>query len=285
MENATLERRSPRRAFDLTRMETIFDRASGKDDHPHRHNYYTVLLVRAADGAHHIDFKSYPLGQQQVHFVAPGQIHQVQTHARPQGFAMTFTSEFLLNNQISTRFITDINLFRAVGEHPPLEVEATPFNALEKLTAEMETWQQSDDLYRDRALAALLQLFLIRCHQQCNFEPEGSENSEVCMLRDFRDLLEGNFRQWHKVHTYADQMALTPKYLGHSLKVLTGKTAKEMIQERILLEGKRLLLYTSLSVKEIAYELGFEEPLHFSSFFKRLSGTSPSKFRAPSQPQ
>ena len=72
---------------------------------------------------------------------------------------------------------------------------------------------------------------------------------------------------------------ISTKHLSQTLKNITGKVAKDHIQDRLALEAKRLLLHTSLSVKEIAYEIGFEEPLHFSGFFKKRVGVSPSQFR------
>ena len=74
-------------------------------------------------------------------------------------------------------------------------------------------------------------------------------------------------------------MNITPKHLSQTVKNLSGKTAKELIQDRVVLEAKRLLLHTPLSIKEIAYQLGFEEPLHFSAFFKNRAGVSPTFFK------
>ncbi|MEM6726816.1 MAG: AraC family transcriptional regulator, partial [Bacteroidota bacterium] len=105
------------------------------------------------------------------------------------------------------------------------------------------------------------------------------EHPGVCMIRDFKDLLEQQYRNWHKVGNYAKEIVVTPKHLSSTIKQLTGKTAKEWIQERLTLEAKRLLLHTDLSVKEIAYELGFEEPIYLSAFFKKQAGVSPSAFR------
>ena len=80
------------------------------------------------------------------------------------------------------------------------------------------------------------------------------------------------------VSQYAEALHITPDYLNASLKSLTGTGAKEHIQNRILIAAKRLLKFSDLNTKEIAYELGFSEPANFSIFFKKHTGISPSKF-------
>jgi len=93
-------------------------------------------------------------------------------------------------------------------------------------------------------------------------------------------LLEKNYSQWHQVNTYAMQLNITPDYLNNVIKSSIGKTAKELIVQRIIMEAKRLGLHTVLSLKEIAFALGFEDPSHFSKFYKNETGQPFSDFRA-----
>ena len=278
--SSDIEHRDPPRAFDLQRMEGLFDQSDGRNDAPHRHRYYTVLVVEKATGQHRIDYHAYDFAPGQVHFIAPGQVHQVLTPSRPHGWVITFSADFLLRNNIPTRFISDINLFQQFGDHPPLSVAPAELAQLTSLIDQMATAFTADHPYRDRALGAWLQLFLIRCNQFCPLAPSPStSDSHICLLRDFKARINASFHEWHKVQDYAADLHITPKHLSQVVKQLTGSTAKELIQQRLVLEGKRLLFHTDLSVKEIAYRLGFEEPLHFSGFFKRQSGHSPSEFR------
>jgi len=106
------------------------------------------------------------------------------------------------------------------------------------------------------------------------------DTAEICILRDFKSLVEQKYRKWHQVQNYASEINITPKHLSQTVKNVTGKVAKEYIQDRLVLESKRLLLHTDQAIKEIAYEIGFKEPLHFSNFFKKQTGVSPSDFRS-----
>lgn len=276
-----LKQRKHQVDFNLQRMEVIYDQAQGKVDVPHRHDYYTVILVEKAEGHHVIDYKTYNFNPLQVHFVSPGQVHQVVTRSRPKGSVFTFSQDFLIENNIPERFISNINLFRQFGETPPLDIDEVTFGRLSRILGEMQECLPLNLHYRNRALGALLQLFLIYCNNSCLLDTKqlDEEHSGVCMLRDFKDLVNQNFTKWHKVSEYAPTLHITPKHLSYTIKSLTGKTAKELIQDRLSLEAKRLLFHTHLTIKEIAYRLGYEEPLHFSSFFKKQAGESPSQYR------
>jgi AraC-like DNA-binding protein len=262
-------------------MGRIYEQTNGNKDVPHRHDYYTVLLVEEANGEHIIDYQTYNFASNQVFFVGPGQVHQVVTPTKPSGWVITFSREFLVENGIPESFISNISLFRQFGEAPPLELDDTSLERLQRIVLDMEEQLALDLHYRNRALGALLQLFLICCNNSCLLDTNqlDEENASVCMLRDFKALVQGHYQEWHKVAQYAAEIHITPKHLSSTVKNLTGKTAKEIIQDRLTLEAKRLLLHTELNIKEIAYQLGFEEPLHFSGFFKKQTGVSPSSFR------
>lgn len=279
---APLAQRPHHSDFQLLRMGDIYERFGGKPDAPHRHAYYTILLIKAATGKHVVDYQTHHFGEKQVHFVSPGQVHMVYTPDKPEGWVITFSREFLVENNIPESFISNINLFQAFGDSPPLNLDADTFEKLRQLMGEMEQVEQQNLHYRNRALGSLLQLFLIYCNNSCNLNTSqlDEENSAVCMLRDFKALIDKHFQEWHKVTDYASAIPVSAKHLSYTVKSLTGKTAKELIQDRLTLEARRLLLHTDLSVKEIAYKIGFEEPLHFSAFFKKQTRLSPSDFRS-----
>lgn len=267
--------------FRLQRMENIYDSAGGGIDEPHRHDYYTVILVEAAEGFHVMDDHKFTFNSLEVHFVSPGQVHQAALNARPKGSVMTFSRSFLIQNNIPESFISNINLFQNFGNTPPLKLDQATFQRLSKIIDEMENCLTADLNYGSRAAGALLQLFLIYCNNSSalNTTQLDEENAGICILRDFKKLVEERYKEWHKVKAYAEEMHISSKHLSQTVKDLTGKVAKDHIQDRLALEAKRLLLHTNLSVKEVAYEIGFEEPLHFSGFFKKRVEVSPRQFR------
>lgn len=269
-------------SFNLKRMEAIYDRAGGHTDEPHRHDYYTVILVKEAKGKHIIDFYEFDLGPRQVYFISPGQIHQLIEEEKSIGWAMTFSHQFMLENGIERHFIEDLHLFQDFGYTPPLVLPAEEMSNLVLIAENIFGFIHSEMKFKYQAIGALLKLFLIHCNNICSLNQEDNTQSvqaSVSLLRSFKALLDDRFQEWHKVSNYAEALHITPDYLNTSIKSLTGKSAKEHIQSRITIAAKRLLRFSDLSAKSIAYELGFSEPSNFSQFFKKCTGLSPTQFR------
>jgi len=91
-------------SFEISKMEAIYEKRNGEIDEPHRHNYYTVLIIHQAKGQHKIDFNTYELAHNQIYFVAPGQVHQVIESEKSIGYVMTFSTQFLIENSIKLSY-------------------------------------------------------------------------------------------------------------------------------------------------------------------------------------
>jgi len=105
------------------------------------------------------------------------------------------------------------------------------------------------------------------------------EQPELDIVRKFNLLVEGHYKEFHQVQDYASLLHKSPKTLSNLFKKAGAKSPLKIIQERIVLEGKRLLLYTDKDIAEVAYETGFREASHFSRFFKKMVGQAPGVFR------
>ncbi len=269
--------------FILKEMGELYERSGGQADRPHRHNYYTLLLVKQGRGAHTVDFKQYELAGNSLHFIHPGQVHQVVASEKPEGWVINFSKLFLIKNHIQDRIIEDVYLFNKHSESPPLPVPANQFDHYLDIVRQIRHYDSLEMDYKKEALGALLKLLLIQSNNHCarykNENPQSVETGNH-LVRNFKELIDLHYQQQHKVSDYAEMLAVTSDYLNKSVKTLTGKSAKEFILDRILIEAKRALLFTELSNKELSYRLGFEEPAHFSNFFKRYSGISPLDFRS-----
>lgn len=271
-----------RLSFDIKRMEDIYEKTKGKTDEPHRHDYFIILLVKSAKGKHIIDFNEFELGPKQMNFISPGQVHQIIEKEKSFGFAITFSRAFMMENGIDQCFIEDLYLFHDFGYSPPLELTAAELEKLLELAESIFDYVDSDQKFKYQAVGALLKLLLIKSHSICALSQEDNTQkvqASVTLLKNFKALLEKRYAKWHKVQQYAHELNISSDYLNVSIKSLTGKSTKEHIQTRIIVAAKRLLLFSELSTKEIAYELGFSEPGNFSQFFKKCVGVSPSKFK------
>lgn len=268
-------------SFGIAKMEEVYSKRKGRVDEPHRHNFYTVLIIKHANGRHKIDFNSYDLADSQIYFVAPGQVHQLIETEKSFGFAMTFSNQFLIQNSIPLSFIDGLNLFHNYGQSPPLVAEKVEFEQIENFANQIFSLFQSDAKMKFLSIGAYMKLLLIQCNAICELNPvESSQDSSAdSLVRNFRSQVDLYFKKEHSAQFYARQLSITPDHLNRSIKSKLGKTAKEYIQTRILTEAKRLLYFTHLSTKEIGYELGFHEPANFSAFFKKHTQLSPSNFK------
>ncbi len=268
-------------SFGIFKMEDIYEEQNGQPDEPHRHSYYTVLIVRNANGLHKIDFNTYELQNKQVFFVAPGQVHQVIENEKSIGFAMTFSNQFLVENSIPLSFIDSLNLFQNYGQSPPLHPTDKQFDAIESFANQIFDLYYSNKNMRCFSIGAFLKLLLIECNNICSINPieMDVDTTGDNLIRAFKKSVDKNYKNEHSTTFYAHELYITPDHLNRTVKAKIGTTAKEYIQSRIIIEAKRLLYFTALTSKEIAYELGFKEPANFSAFFKKHTQLSPSNFK------
>jgi AraC family transcriptional activator of pobA len=269
-------------SFVIRTMEEIALRQGGIADDPHRHNYYSIIWSFTATGKHIIDFHEYKIEPRSVFFVSPGQVHQVVTDPDPAGLVILFTLEFLQKNGIREEFVSNLRLFRDSDETPPLLLKEEDFLRLKSFSDAMRNASASPDEMKFETIGAYLKLFLIECNATCSLFPESNtQNIEVgrSLVQRFKQLVEEHFAEWHKVRDYANALNVSPGYLNEVISSSIQRPAKEYIENRLILETKRLSIFTDKSNKEIGFELGFEDPSHFSKFFKSFTGTSIGEFR------
>ncbi|SEL10408.1 AraC family transcriptional regulator [Parapedobacter koreensis] len=159
------------------------------------------------------------------------------------------------------------------------EAEKEVFFQLEKMFS--DEWQ-SRDSFQGEMLRTLLKHLIIKItriakRQNSSYQQFPDERMDI--VRKFSLMVEINFKKEHGVGFYAAALNKSPKTLSNMFALLKQPAPSKLIQNRIILEAKRYLHYTDKSAKEIAYELGFESPTHFSRFFKLYSGTNVSAFR------
>lgn len=247
---------------------------------PHRHNFFTVIWITRGSGVHQIDFTDFPVEDQFVHFVSPQQVHWFRAEPGIQGYLFLFTEEFLQACGINPRFLQALGLFTGCTQAEPLFIPPEKRTGLKELClSAIEETDPSNDFYLEAA-ASYLRLFLIECSRIKGLTPNPVENrNENRILKSFLDNLDHHFHQKHKVAEYAGLMNITPNYLNEVVKEASGSSAKEHIQNRLALEAMRYATHSDMTTKETAFALGFEDPAHFSKFFKKMKGIDFTGFR------
>jgi AraC family transcriptional regulator, transcriptional activator of pobA len=134
-----------------------------------------------------------------------------------------------------------------------------------------------------RHLLAVVLLWLERWYEAVRVERREPDDPEVQLQRRFMELLERDFAHHHDAAHYADALGVPPAALSRALAHVTGRTTKELILDRVMLEAARLMRFTDLNVQQVAHRLGYRDPLYFSRAFKRRFGEAPMVYRARAQ--
>lgn len=265
------------------RVVAMTPRKEGAYDYsrPHRHDYYEIFFFESGGGEHDIDFNTFPIESPSLHFVSPGQVHQVRRDADSYGCGLLFTAEFYYLHLANKDILYELPFLN--NNHPRPILNLTPDEAAETsiLTNGMQREYQNADPYGQEMIRSLLNVLLLNARRLFENREQSptEETGESRLVRHLRKLVDTNFHSMHSVSAYANTLNVTPGHLNDITKQMTGKTVSTLIHERIVLEAKRMLVHSDESIKEIAYALGFDDPSYFTRFFRERVGASPGTFR------
>lgn len=254
-----------------------------KTDRPHRHSYYEVCVFMNGAGKHEIDFNTYPILSNSIHFLSPGQVHRIFRDKDYHGYLIVFSSEFFpLGASRQENPLFYFPFFNNPTMLPVLDLDGQAFDEILMLVRQMKKESDLEQQSTSEILRAYLQLLLLKCkrHYMWKFaEKQHIGTPYFSQVQQFNMLVEKKFMEHLLIQDYAEMMGISPAILNRAVKKIIGKTAAEIIVDRLILQAKRLLIYTDLSNKEIAFSLNYTDPSYFTRTFKKKTGKSPSQFR------
>lgn len=250
---------------------------------PHLHDFYSIFWIESGEAIHATEFVEYSLKADTILFVPPGLKHRMYIDKSVGGTYILFNEEFIQYNRTNHVPLKEYRLFNNSDFKSLITVTPEKHEKLNNITGLIfEELKNTDDYSQDIVLN-LLHLFLLesrRIFDQQNQAPkEESETTPDTTIIKFKQLIEENFAKEKNVSLYAEMLNMNPSCLNELTKRTTGITAGELIRNRVIDETKKLLYSSSMSGKEIAYELGFDDPAYFSRFFKKYTGTTLKEFR------
>jgi len=245
---------------------------------PHRHNFYEILIFDSASGIHEIDFVSHSLKNRNIHFISPGQVHFLSATKESHGYILAFSDAFFSQYEYNKPGIIQYPFFQSIKKSV-MQLSKPQYKLVSGIIPFIirEYKEPSNSEILHTYLKALL-LELQRIYE-FNFKNVNNTIMEDRIFRGFLQVLEKDYKSKKPVSHYASILSIQTNALNKVVRKVTGKTAGELILERIILEAKRLLHHSSLSQKEIAYQLNFDDPSYFSRIFKHKTSLSPSQFR------
>jgi AraC family transcriptional activator of pobA len=249
---------------------------------PHRTDFYHVFLFENCSPKHMVDFEPVKAANGTVLFLDKDRVHQFDPELKYKGRVLIFTDDFFCLTETDSKFLRTATLFNDISGRLDFKPGASAFK---KFTDICEAIEEEIALPADQVKHGLLKnmvhnVLLLIEREKSKQNLNGSKKTvELNFTILFKDLLEKNFSDLKKVHEYAAKLNISEKKLGQSTAKVLGKSPKEMIDERVLLETKRLLIHASISVKEIGFQLGFDEPTNFIKYFRKHTGSTPTEFR------
>jgi len=263
--------------FDILNLDSPLQGRSYDASNFHRHTFFELFYFTRSGGFHEIDFRKFPITAHSVHFVSPGQIHHLNLKSA-KGYVICFTEEFyslpgygLISHQFP---------FFGISHEPLLNLSKKENNILSQqinllVQAHRDTQGRGYEIMRSYVNVMLLTLKQIAI-MQGRLLPD-TDNRKI--VSEFRHKVNEMFLKGLSTRDYASLLHVTPNYLNSLCRKEAGKTATQIIHERVLLEAKRLLYSTDLSVKEVSFGLNFESPAYFTRFFKKQTATTPALYR------
>lgn len=252
-----------------------------------RANYYTVLLVESGSGRCTMDDLSYETKPFTIYFTNPGHIKGFEVFQEYSGYLITFSEQYL-KQYIGENIFNDLPFLLAESISPRY-LKPAEFKEYAELGAQMQKEYESGSRYRFKIISNLLMVFLLKVKENFwdSYNPieEAVNGSRIVttfkknLEKHFRDLIRGDSNVLPKVQDFAKLQSLHPGYMSTVIKAKTGKSVNTWISEKTISEAQALLAQSSLSIKEVSYQLAFNEPTHFSKFFKKHTGLTPKEFQ------
>ncbi len=268
--------------LDLLHIEPLRDR-SGPNDwriRPHAHpDHMQILLVREGGGAIRMEERQLAIPTPGVLVVPSGIVHQIDFAPGTDGFVVTAALGCL-----KTAAAGDPRLIAAAGRAAVYPLEGTGVS----IPAVIDTfqWLHREFIWsapgrRTAIMAQFMRLLVVVLRLSIAHDDPGiaAPDRDYDLLVRYRAALEAHFRTARALTFYAGELAVTPARLNAACKARTGKTASELLYERIVIEAKRYLIYTESSVAQVAHLTGFDDPAYFNRFFTQRVGVSPGVFR------
>ncbi|TYB74043.1 AraC family transcriptional regulator [Bizionia myxarmorum] len=267
--------------FEIIDFDFLFNEFPDEITKPHRAEFYQILWFQKGSPTHIVDFNPIKIKPNSLLFVNKNSVQLFDNETNFSGKMILFTDSFFCKTEMDTKFLRSSILFNDLLSITQINVSksnstfASIFQQLETELENLKDNYQSDILRND--LRNLL-LNSERERRNQNFiEIKKDDDFDYALI--LKDLLDINFINHKKVSFYSQKMHLTSKRLNQATTKIFGKTPKEIIDERVLLESKRILAHTNESIKEIAFSLGFEEPTNFIKYFKKHTDKTPVEFR------
>lgn len=252
-------------------------------DHLQRNNYFSLIWITKGSGKVKADFAEHHFEEDSLLAFSPYQPFMICTKEDIQGIAIHFHPDFYCIHMHQKEVSCNGVLFNNVYQPPFTRITDQAKITFQMVIDQMKTEIQNEELAQYELLISYLKIFLITAsrlkREQLEELQSTPDSKEPFILQNLKDAIEDHFKTKHSAAHYAEMLNISPKALAKLSKNYFNKTLTDLIAERIIIEAKRELYMTNKTVKEIAYQLGYDDEHYFSRFFKTNADVSPQLYR------
>ncbi|MEN0055132.1 MAG: helix-turn-helix domain-containing protein [Mucilaginibacter sp.] len=253
-------------------------------DHLQRNNYFSVIWIKKGKGKLKSDFSTYDFGIDTMLAFTPYQPFMLSSETNISGVAIQFHPDFFCIHKHHKEVSCNGILFNNIYHPPYIKIDETSAATFDVILNQIKTEMQNKALAQYEILVSYLKIFLItasrlKSQQQELEQDQDKKDKEPHILNDLKEAIDTHYKTKHTASDYAELLNISAKALARITKTHFNKTISNLIAERIVIEAKRELYLTNKPVKEIAYELGYDDEYYFSRFFKANADVSPQLYR------
>ncbi|WP_083694215.1 helix-turn-helix domain-containing protein [[Flexibacter] sp. ATCC 35103] len=245
---------------------------------PSKHSCHTLIFIASGSHVMKVGYEEYQTVANEIIMVPAGQVFSIKDiNSAHTGYICQFHPDILIGKYGNREMLNDFDFLKISG-NPKISLAANDVESIILILNRLQKEYTETDL----ANLNIVQAYLIALFHEINKNtaktPKSLSAAEI-LTSKFKELIHQNIKSHHQVNHYASLLNVTPNHLNKSIKAVTNKTAATWIDETILLEAKYLLFQTSLSVSQIAMQVGHEDHSYFSRFFKKYEGITPVQYR------
>mgnify|MGYP003815369081 CR=1 FL=1 len=264
-------------------LNELESQSNGMIRKPHRADFFQLLLVAGGTGTVKVDSQKYSLKPQSLFALSNGQVSLLSLDKNVSGYAVFFSPDFIYKYSEDLQWISDLSLFDPLTSCHFIELSEVEYYEMLSITKKIIfELNNSNKFAKDEILFNLLKIIIILAERLKRSKKSDDRRDcvDAAYITAFRNKLEGDYYHNRMVKYYADYLNITAKKLNQVIYNFYGKPVKQLIEERVLLEIKRLLIHTDKTIKEIGISLGFKDPTNFNKYVKKYLNITPADFRA-----
>lgn len=245
---------------------------------PHSHNFYLLVLFTKGLGVHKIDFNTYEIQAGSLFFLQPGQIHSWQLSQDIEGY-IVFCNQDMYNFYFGNKKIEEYTFYNSSSSRPEIKLDEKDMEEFSKYFELMLLENDNKDFGNIDKVLNLLDIIHIEISRKYFHDNDHVAHSYNKKIDVFKQILKQYYLNEKAPSFYAEKLNISLKHLNRICKTILNSTVNEMITDRVLLEGKRMLVNSDKTISEIADYLGFENYSYFTRVFKKSTGFTPREFR------